>query len=81
MRARLLPVVAAVALLVGTVPPSAAGEPPAYDGPMSLIVFSTDRGDTGLDLWTVNPADPSDVRQLTDFPGNEMFPRWSPDEF
>jgi Tol biopolymer transport system component len=41
------------------------------------LAFHSDRGGE-LDIWTMN-ADGSDLRQLTDTPGRDLEPDWSPD--
>lgn len=51
--------------------PNAAAELPGR------VAFHSDRAGE-LDIWTMN-ADGSDLRQLTDAPGRDLEPDWSPD--
>lgn len=72
-------VAAAVVLIAVTVPVSAAIATP--DPPSgTVIVWSSDRaGTSGMDLWRMDPADPTIKDRLTDEAGDELFPIWSPD--
>ena len=82
---RLLLLVALVGLVFASADtPVVAGDDDELDLPDdSLIVFSSlnraGGNPTGFDIWTMDPADPTVLTQLTDFPGGERFPRWSPD--
>ena len=49
----------------------------AFPGQNGRIVFSSDR-DGDFDLYTIRP-DGSGLRQLTDAPGSDSRPEWSPD--
>ena len=49
----------------------------AFPGQNGRIVFSSDR-DGDFDIYTVRP-DGSGLRQLTDAPGSDSNPEWSPD--
>ena len=34
---------------------------------------------TGFDIWTIDPANPTDITPVTNAVGDETVPRWSPD--
>lgn len=56
--------------------PDDAGVEPPYKG---KIIFSSNRGGDGLQLFTMNP-DGTDIQQLTFGGYNKYSPRWSPDK-
>jgi hypothetical protein len=64
-----------------------ADENPAWSPAWTLLAFQSDRGGN-WDIFTIradcDPAEPSgdtscDLSQLTDDPGDDMLPAWSPD--
>ena len=60
--------------------PRATTAPRATSIPASvnLIAFQSARNGGNFDIYTIKP-DGTDERRLTDSPGNDQFPSWSPD--
>lgn len=60
--------------------PRATSAPQATATPLSveLIAFQSTMDSPNFDIYTIKP-DGTDLRRLTDAPGNDQFPSWSPD--
>lgn len=63
-----------------SVTPLHTAAPPATATPASveLIAFQSKRDSPTFDIYTIKP-DGTELRRLTDAPGNDQFPSWSPD--
>src|SRR5215210_1361410 len=78
--ATMIGVILAVILLVMLVETmSARGAPPDSAG---VIAFTSDRNsaaDGGLGIYTIAANGRGPTKQLTDMPGNNVMPAWSPE--